>query len=134
VKEDPRRRLQVGINHASINRSWITQGQPRACGNPDAQHGIFALYQLSCDGGGCEAVVGNIDSRELIEEAHDKGYTSNKATEEYVLGEMRKHAYRNGWVVGRDNEDYCPACIKSGKVAGDGEVFRKGAGRRKAKR
>lgn len=115
---DPRRNIQAGINSIGINRS--------------ATHGISALFQLGCDGEGCTNHVRQ-ESREIIDSAYKQGFTTDDSVHKYAYTVLRERAYAAGWSTDRNGRDYCPDCIKQGRAKG-GDMLRRGAGRRKAKR
>jgi len=115
---DHRRNIQAGINNTGINRS--------------ALQGISALFQLGCDGEGCSKHVRQ-ESREVIAAAYKLGHTSDESIEKFAYNILRGKAYEVGWSTDRNGRDYCPECIKKGLAKG-GDMLRRGAGRRKAKR
>lgn len=108
------------------------QDQINDLGVSDLLKGTQAVFELACDGEGCDSRL-RADSRGLIDKAHEKGFVTDEAIQEFVHKELRLRAYRTGWSVGRGDRDYCPDCLKKGKALG-GDTIRKGAGRRKAKR
>lgn len=118
---DPRRSIQERISNLGINRS--------------ATSGISALFQLECDGEGCSNHI-RMESRELIDEAHRQGFTTDENIRAFVYQALRHKAYQVGWSTERGpslSKDYCPECLKKGRIRG-GDMIRKGSGRRKAKR
>ena len=92
------------------------------------------LFELACDGEGCATSV-RAPSEEIVARAYRTGLTTAASIQDFVLKEMRHKAYSAGWVVGRGHppRDYCPRCTMQGRARG-GDMIRKGAGRRKAKR
>lgn len=115
---DPRRNIQAGINNTGINRS--------------ALQGVTALFQLGCDGEGCSNHVRQ-ESRGVIDTAHKLGHTTDESIQKLAYEILRGKAYEVGWSTDREGSDYCPECIKKGRAKG-GDMLRRGAGRRKAKR
>lgn len=144
-------RAQHATNNLGIDRREIRQGSPRVGGNPSHnQPGIFAAFQLSCDGKGCDgntdplkkdqvATVGFADSRDVIDAAHRKGLITDLQIESYAFERVREGAFKAGWTVDRRDEgaaedepgkDYCPECMKKGRCPGD--KTRPGSGRRRS--
>ena len=126
---DPRQTIQARIDSVGVR--------------PTQVQGLQAAFQLGCDGEGCDAsdgatsVFGLTDSRQLIAEAHQKGFTTDETLRQYILQVLRARAFQAGWVVGRgpgspEGKDYCPSCIRKGRCPGDD--VRTGSGRKQMRR